>query len=219
MESETNPKGIPPKKRPAAKTKNENEGGRARAKTAIFEGKGKQTSTETKKIVVEGIGQETFQERLSLFSKKNSEQKEEDNKPKPGALDLNRLGSFSKKQESNDDNKVGQLQSTVGMSIQERMALLQKNAEELKTKGTKSIDPVLEVDNHEDEECGNEDEELNLDEENEVKDQENLDDDLGKLDLVDDLGSNEEKNSDKKDEINEPEPNIAPDDDGLGKEN
>ena len=219
--SEQKPVKKVPKKKPEAKEKEVS--GRARAKTTIFESKSKQESN-TNKIKPQGIGEGKFTNLLSMFDKNKQKSdenapKETDNKITPGTIDPNKL--FNKNVE-NADKKTSVVEVPKTMSIQERMANLMKESEKTKAKGSKMIDPVLEMKRQEDEDYDednsnpelSEEDDLNLDDDdvqdNEVKDEEEKEEELAEIDDKQDKGktNNDELGGD--DIIDEPE--IKPED-------
>lgn len=211
-------KGV--KKKPQVKSK-PTEGGRARAKTTLFELKNKTTET-TNKIKVEGIGESKFTNLLSMFDKKKEENtniNENNNKPQPGKLDMQR---FSMNNNLNSSNKKSiDVKELGGMSIQERLAKLKEEGEKTKPKTSTVLDPVLqqnyECDENEDYE---EDNEENL----------SLNDDEEDLALSDTEEYNVKDNENKKEEVNKENTNeenincekkiinkdVNVNDDGLG---
>lgn len=172
-----------PKKKPENKSKTE---GRVRSKT-FLKSENKDKPVETNKIKAEGIGQSRFSNLLSMFDKPkvesdNQNENKQIQQNQPGKLDLNKFGSFSKPSngDSKDTNNIPQI--TTGLSIQQRMALLNQEKEKSKAKGSKMIDPILEqlgekdenYEENENENGNDDDDDYNLaltDEENEKEDE------------------------------------------------
>jgi hypothetical protein len=182
-----------PKKKPEPKEKEVS--GRARAKTTVFENKLKQESNTTK-IKAEGIGEGKFTNLLSMFDKNKQKSdevtvKESESKVVPGTIDPNKI--FNKNSESNLDKKSSVIDVPKTMSIQERMANLMKESEKTKAKGSKMIDPVLEMRRQEDEDYEEDnsnpalsDDDLVLDDEEEDKNEEEKEEDMIENDNLDD---------------------------------
>lgn len=184
------------KKKPEAKTKSEPTEGRARAKTTIFEAKKPLEKSQPNKIVATGIGENKFSNLLSMFDKNKrsscgdiQDSTNEKEKPVVGSLNPQRFGSFTNTQSTIQEQKPVEKQPVITptLSIKERLELLKQEGEKTASKGTKVVDPVLEM-NHDAEDDDNQNDDENLDlGENEADEEAPVDDDLG---LGDDLEKN-----------------------------
>lgn len=198
IEAGQNPPKKEAKKKPEAKTKVDVTEGRARAKTTIFEGKKPLEKPQPNKIVATGFGENKFSNLLSMFDKNKRSscgdiQDSSNGKvvPSVGTLNPQRFGSFSNTQSSMKEQKPVEKQPVISssLSIKERLELLKKEGEKTASKGTKAVDPVLEMHGDAEDDDHNEDENLDLGE-NESEPNKDIDDNLGLGDVG--LGDDEE---------------------------
>ncbi len=152
------------KKKPEAKNKTTDSRPRAKTTTSVFESNLNKTKETTKvnKIVATGIGENKFNNLLSMFDKSKSDkpadllQTKEENKSSANKLDMAKLTTFTSI-ENTEKKKSAEIEIKPTLSIKERMELLKKEGERTSAKGNKILDPVLEMQANEQADEDNED--------------------------------------------------------------